>query len=105
MNDNTDRHLDELFEAARQESRDTSRVEWGFETRLTARLREEANPFAAVMAWAWRLCPFFAALAVAAALWSRSESGLNKAEEFLASESGQNREESVLLAYFTGENR
>lgn len=63
--------LDELFAAARRAAPDTSRLEYAFETRLLARLREERET--SVQTWAWRLCPFFAAVAVALTLWSASD--------------------------------
>jgi hypothetical protein len=62
--------LNELFAAARRAVPETSRLEYAFETRLLARVREERET--SVQAWAWRLCPFFAALAVALTLWSRA---------------------------------
>ena len=61
--------LDDLFASARRAVADTSRLEYAFETRLLARLREERE--SSVFAWAWRLAPFFAAVAVAATLWTR----------------------------------
>jgi hypothetical protein len=62
--------LDELFAAARRAAPETSRLEYAFETRLLARLREERE--ASVQTWAWRLSPFFAALAIALAFWSHA---------------------------------
>ncbi len=103
MNDNADDRLDALFAAARQDSPDTSRAEWGFETRVMARLREESSPFASVVCWAWRLCPFFAALAVAATLWSRTESARVETEEYIFAQVSNQAEEQVLLTYLTGE--
>lgn len=64
--------LDELFATARRAVADTSRLEYAFETRLLARLREERE--ASVLNWAWKLCPFFAALALALTLWNRTAS-------------------------------
>ena len=62
MNDN---ELDRLFAKARAaDSLDTSRIEYGFETRLLARTRARAT-FAA---WQWRLLPFFAVITIAAVL-------------------------------------
>jgi hypothetical protein len=70
-----DDELDKLFRAARDESPacvdsagGLERVEFGFETRLLARLREERGT--SWLAWAWRLCPFAAVLAIAACAWS-----------------------------------
>ncbi len=42
MNDNTDKTLDALFSAARAALPDTARAEFGFETRLAARIRDAA---------------------------------------------------------------
>jgi hypothetical protein len=64
---NPDERLDHLFSAARGAAADTSRTEFGFETRLLARLRAERG--GSWLAWAWRLCPYFAALALAAGVW------------------------------------
>ena len=56
-----DESLDKLFARAREAgTQDTSRVEFGFETRLAARMTAEQT-FAP---WPWRLLPFFAALAI-----------------------------------------
>ena len=97
MNDEPDPRLDALFAAARRATPDTSRVEYGFETRLTARLREESS--ASLFAWAWRLCPFFAALALAVAWWSQGSEGGEVYSKF-ASEAAPANEE--LIAYMTG---
>ncbi len=62
--------LDALFAAARAQRLNTSRAEYGFETRLMARLRERCQPDAASL-WStvtWRMVPFFACV-VALALW------------------------------------
>lgn len=56
--------LNELFQSARENAPETSRAEFGFETRLMARLREERG--ASWMAWSWKLCPFFASLVLVA---------------------------------------
>lgn len=47
--------LDALFAAARTSAPDTSRVEFGFETRLLARLRTERSE--SWLVWGWKLCP------------------------------------------------
>ncbi|HZJ17925.1 MAG TPA: hypothetical protein VFD27_22930, partial [Chthoniobacteraceae bacterium] len=69
MNDNRDSQLDALFRAARADAPDTARAEYGFETRLLARLREERG--ASLFSWAWKLAPFFAAVAMAAVWWGQ----------------------------------
>ncbi|MEJ0000958.1 MAG: hypothetical protein WDO13_18370 [Verrucomicrobiota bacterium] len=63
--------LDVLLAAARGERADTARAEFGFETRLLARLRERRRADASSV-WAmvtWRMAPFFAAALVVLALW------------------------------------
>lgn len=71
---NSDPQLDALFRAARDAAPDTSRSEFGFETRLMARVREERR--GSWISIAMRLSPFFAALVVAAAVWCHSYTGI-----------------------------
>ncbi len=59
-----DEQLNKLFAAARQSPPDTARAEFGFETRLTACLRQEQS------SWAWRLVPVFAAIVLALGIWN-----------------------------------
>jgi len=72
MTANGDKRLDRLFAAARTIEPDTSRVEDGFESRAAARVRgarrdREGAPFGA---WAWRLSPLFAAVAITVGVWT-----------------------------------
>ncbi len=63
--------LDALFRAARENAGDFDHLEFGFETRTLALIRngrEERGP--SWLAWAARLCPFAAALALAAGAWA-----------------------------------
>ena len=67
-----------LFHAARGEDAPFveaaggyGRLEYGFETRMLARIREECG--ASWLAWATRLCPFAAALAIAAGAWASTQ--------------------------------
>ncbi len=68
--------LDALFAAARQQRPDTSRAEYGFETRLMARLRErrQPDPVSLLSVMSWRLAPFLAMCVVALALWQSNVS-------------------------------
>jgi hypothetical protein len=67
METNPDESLDRLFAAAREEKPDLGRAEFAFETRVLARIREDrsSNWFS----WAWKMSPYFAALALAAGAW------------------------------------
>lgn len=102
MNDNSDDILDSLFSAARAGQRDTSRLEFGFETRLAARLREESR--GSLAAWAWKLCPFFAALAVAVGCWNYANLR-SDADTQIVVEATSGSDDQILLAYMTGEHR
>jgi hypothetical protein len=71
-NSHPDDPLDALFAQARAHRPDTSRAEYGFETRLMARLRAQRQPQSAGSVWAmvsWRMIPLFAACVVALAIW------------------------------------
>ena len=59
--------LTTLFRTVCADAPDTSRAEFGFETRVMARIRAERST--SWQGWAWRLCPFFTALAVATGAW------------------------------------
>ena len=103
MNDNFDEKLDALFAAARASAPDTARAEFAFETRLAARLRAESS--GSIFAWAWRLCPFFAALALAVGWWSHSTAERSEVVSPLASEAAPANDEQMLVAYMTGDHR
>ena len=102
MNDDAEEELNALFAAVRAGERDTSRAEFGFETRLAARLREEGG--GSLSAWAWKLCPFFAALALAAMWWGHVNLRAAAAAEIVV-DATQGNAEQVLLTYMTGERR
>lgn len=71
--DSHDTQLDALFAAARGHTPDTSRAEFAFEARVLARVREDQR--SSLLAWAWRLTPFFAALAILAGCWCYLQTG------------------------------
>jgi hypothetical protein len=102
MNDKPNEPLDRLFAAVRSRATDTARAEFGFETRLIARLREERRD--SVFAWAWRLCPFFAAVALAVG-WINFGNTRAEADAQIVLEATQSQDDQLLLAYMTGEHR
>ena len=67
-----DEQLNKLFRDARAAKPATSRAEYGFETRLIARLR--STPEVPWFAFAWRLVPVFALIVLALSLWVMSGS-------------------------------
>jgi hypothetical protein len=102
MNNPPSTKLDRLLQAARSGEPDTSRLEFAFETRLMARLAEERG--SSIFAFAWRLCPFFAALAIAAVIWSRTTTAHIEADAPLLAEASRTSDEQTFAAYFTGEH-
>lgn len=105
MKTTADRSLDALLAEARSTADDAGALEWGFETRVLARLREEERGAPGLFNWAWRLCPFFAVLAIVAGLWSRTTTARVHSEAQLLSEAAAGGEARVLLSYMTRESR
>ena len=98
---NADHLLNELLRSARDHAPETGRAELGFETRLIARLREERDSSWRV--WSWRLCPYFATLALAAAAWCYTRTDFEPdAETFLSVVSDGGR--AALLWFSEGES-
>ncbi len=95
--DPTDERLDALFAAARDEAPDVSRTEFAFETRVLARVREERRT--SLLAWAWRLTPFFAALAILAGIWCYAQTGFETDPDALLSALGDGGRSAI--AWFT----
>lgn len=102
MKDNPDQLLDDLLSAARAAQPETSRLEFGFETRLAARLREERR--GSLAAWAWRLCPFFAMLALAVGGWNYANLRTD-ADTQIVVEATSGNDDQILLAYMTGDRQ
>jgi hypothetical protein len=78
-----DEQLNQLFQAARGSRPDTSRAEYGFETRLLAAIRElrkQPTPWASLT---WRLMPVFAAIVVVTGVWSYNVQSQTGAEAAL----------------------
>jgi hypothetical protein len=104
MNAEPDPQLENLFRAAATEAEAAaSRAEFGFETRLLARLREERS--ASIFSWAWKLYPFFAAAALAAGIWSRAIHAHAEVDASLIAEATSQGDEQLLIAYMTGDEQ
>jgi hypothetical protein len=93
-----DEKLDKLFAAARGVKPETTRAEYGFETRLTARLRAEHQTAAPWYAFAWKLVPTFAAVVVALGVWTFINSNAGDLQNVITGD----RDETTLAAFFTG---
>lgn len=93
-----DEQLSRLFAAAREAAPDTARAEFGFETRLLARLRAERGALVPWFVWTWRLAPLFAAIVLALGVWEFTSPG----DAFLAL-SADVSDETALVEMLTGE--
>ena len=103
MSTQSDEQLDKLFAAARAARPDTARMEFGFETRLLARLRADLGRSAAGAwcAWAWRLLPGFAAVVLAMGVWTFAANG--GASVDWSAGMAESGDAQLLVTYFTGE--
>jgi hypothetical protein len=97
-----DEQLDKLFQAARSATPDTSRAEYGFETRLLASLRSQQGQQLPWFAFAWKLVPVFAAVVLALGVWTVMGPGANSSD--LQSAIAGDHEDNV-LASLTGESQ
>ncbi len=97
-----DEQLNKLFQAARAGRPDTARAEYGFETRLLARLRANREQPAPWYAFTWKLMPAFAAVVVALGVWTVTEwgAGSNDLQTAIAGD----HEENTLVTYLTGDS-
>jgi hypothetical protein len=68
-----DPELDSLFAQMRTRRTNTSSMEYGFETRLMARLRERKNSGSVWALVSWRMMPFFAACMLMLVVWREQE--------------------------------
>jgi hypothetical protein len=64
-----------MFAQARSHRPDTGRAEYGFETRLLARLRTSPQRISLWSVASWRLVPFFALVVAGLAFWAIQVNG------------------------------
>ncbi|MFA6054773.1 MAG: hypothetical protein WC769_05295 [Thermodesulfovibrionales bacterium] len=102
MEDNpNDEKLDRLFAAARKAEPYKKEIEYGFETRLMAKIRDQGERQTPFLLWAWRLIPVFASIVIFLGIWTYS-SRYNSMTD-LGAISMVGNEETTLLAFLTGE--
>jgi hypothetical protein len=93
-----DEPLDVLFAQARAHRPETGRAEYGFETRLLARLRTSSQRVSHWSVASWRLVPFFALVVAALAFWAVQVNGA--AQDSEQSSYVQNPEAIDLISNF-----
>ena len=99
--DPKDDNLDDLFAAARKAELYKEKREYGFETRVIARILEKRRENSLFLLWAWRLMPFFASIVICLALWISSFEPPHAAD--LISGAGIGNDDAVIVTYLAGE--
>jgi len=100
-NDPRDAKLDMLFSAARKAEFYPPEREFGFETRVMARIRAEREGQKAFLLWEWRLIPLFVSLVILLGIWTYTSESRPAIDLSALTHIGN--EEAVLTAYLTGE--
>ncbi len=96
-----DTKLDALFAAARKSKHYEPTMEYGFETRLMARIRAGREVPGPYVLWAWRLMPLFVSLVVILGIWAYESGQAHDTD--LGSIVTIGNEETMLVASLTGE--
>ncbi len=100
-NDSTDNGLDRLFADARKAELYDPDMEYGFETRLMARIRAEREGRMPLLLWAWRLIPVFISIVIVLGIWTYLSDSNQRID--LSAVAGIGSEETMLTAFLTGE--
>jgi nucleoside diphosphate kinase len=100
-NDRDDDRIERLFAAARKSQPYNATLEYGFETRVMAKIREQRdgqNPF---FSWACRFIPALVVVVMMLGAWTY----ISEQRQLigLSSIAGINNEETMLVASLTGE--
>lgn len=96
-----DRKLDELFAAARRAELYDANREYGFETRVMAKIRARRELKTPVLVWAWRLIPVFLSVVVLLGIWTSVSEPKHLTD--LSEVARIGNEEAMLVASLTGE--
>ena len=100
-NDKDDDWIERLFTAARNSHSYNANLEYGFETRLMAKIREQRGSQRAFFSWAWRLIPALVSVVLMLGVWIFITEHRQLTDLSLIT--GINNEETMLVASLTGE--
>ncbi len=99
--DPKDDMLDKLFASARKAELYEQKKEYGFETRVLARIRKRRRETRSFLYWAWRLMPFFASLLLCLTIWISLFEPSYAGD--LVSGAGIVNDDAVIVTYLAGE--
>ncbi len=100
-NDRNGDALDRLFAAARKAEPYRSGAEYGFETRVMARIRSQREGQMPFLLWSWRLIPFFVSVVLFLGIWTYTSESYPLVD--ISALTGIGNEETTLVAFLTGE--
>ncbi len=100
-NDMDDGRIERLFDAARQHEPYDPKLQYGFETRVMAKIMQQRAAQKPFFAWAWRLIPALVTLVLAVGAWTY----MTERSQLLGLGpiAGINNEETMLVASLTGD--
>ena len=100
-NDRSDDRIERLFAAARKSQPYNTNLEYGFETRVLAEIRERRDGRKPFFSWAWRFMPTLVVVVMMLGAWTY----ISEQSQLigLSSIAGINNEETMLVASLTGE--
>ena len=99
--DPEDNDLDRLFASARKAELYKTEHEFGFETRVLARIQASQTENRLFLFWAWRLMPFFVSVVICLAIWLYFFEPSHVSD--LIAGAGSGYEDAVVVAYLAGE--
>ena len=99
--DRSDDRIERLFAAARKFQPYNTNLEYGFETRVLAEIRERRDGRKPFFSWAWRFIPALVVVVMMLGAWTY----ISEQRQLigLSSIAGINNEETMLVASLTGE--
>jgi len=100
-NNGDEERLERLFEAARKSQPYNTEIEYGFETRVMAKIKAEREKRKPFFSWSWRLMPAFVSAVLILGIWTYMAEHQQWVD--LSSIAGINHEETMLVASLTGE--
>lgn len=100
-NDPNDDKLDGLFAAARKAKLYKPDTEYGFETRVMAKIRATREGQRSYLLWAWRFIPVFVSIVILLGIWIYASESRSMIDLSALIRIGN--EEATLTAFLTGE--
>jgi hypothetical protein len=102
--DPNEEKIERLFAAARKAEpyeKEIELIDYGFETRLMAKIRNQVGRQTPFFLWAWRLIPVFVSIVIFLGIWAYESRYSHMTD--LSAITGIGNEENTMVAFLTGE--